>query len=541
MLRDEAYHLVDRLDILGITPRHLPTDLKPYPREQVALWLSEADTAQMTAKEKAWLHRARYRIDDSYVEENERGVLQFFFRNRRDLLHYHTENFRVYLNPQVYGGLGFGQANFTAANQPDESRTLFRNTRGATLRGSVFKKVGFYGEFSDNQLRYPQFFHTLADGRQAVPGAGFYKAFNEDGYDFLLTKGYLTYSPIEQLRFKFGRDRTFYGQGVQSLQFSDHATDRLLFDVMARFWKLEYHTNYSQMVDYIPGKPDNFGAHPKKYATVHNLYFRPTKNISLGLFESIIFASQLPNQSRGFELNYLNPLIFYRAIEQYNGSPENGAMGANFKVNFLQKFQTYGQIMLDDFNVSQTRESDGWWGNKYGLQLGLKYIDAFGLATLDLQLEANHLRPYLYAHYNVASNYMHYNQAMAHPLGANLQELIGVVRYRPLSRLNMELQLASTAQGRDAGNLNYGSNPLLSDITHDNGEANPDFGNETLQGERWNQFRANLRVSYELFLLNAFVDLDAFYRQESFAGNDFTNYAVLLSLRWHISRMPFRF
>ena len=45
--------------------------------------------------------------------------------------------------------------------------------------------------------------------------------------------------------------------------------------------------------------------------------------INIGLFESIVFSR--PNH---FELQYLNPVIFYRTVEQMVGSPDNAMIGA---------------------------------------------------------------------------------------------------------------------------------------------------------------------------------------------------------------------
>ena len=50
------------------------------------------------------------------------------------------------------------------------------------------------------------------------------------------------------------------------------------------------------------------------------------------------------------------------------------------------------------------------------LQLGAKYVDAFGINNLDLQLEMNRVRPFTHSHNDSISNYTHYNQPLAHPL-----------------------------------------------------------------------------------------------------------------------------
>ena len=57
---------------------------------------------------------------------------------------------------------------------------------------------------------------------------------------------------------------------------------------------------------------------------------------------------------------------------------------------------------------------------------GIKYINAFNLRNFDLQLETNIVRPYTYQHNDSIDNYSHYNQPLAHPLGANFAEVIAI-------------------------------------------------------------------------------------------------------------------
>ncbi|HCL82806.1 MAG TPA: hypothetical protein DIC22_02470, partial [Chitinophagaceae bacterium] len=103
----------------------------------------------------------------------------------------------------------------------------------------------------------------------------------------------------------------------------------------------------------------------------------------------------------------------------------------------------------------------GWWGNKQGLQLGIKYIDVFKVKNLDFQAEMNVMRPYTYSHNDTVANWSHYNQPLAHPFGANFFELIGILRYQPAYRWNIELKYIYNRQGLDSAGENFGSNILL--------------------------------------------------------------------------------
>ncbi len=108
------------------------------------------------------------------------------------------------------------------------------------------------------------------------------------------------------------------------------------------------------------------------------------------------------------------------------------------KANIAKRFQVYGQFLLDEFVLSEIKKNNGCWVNKWGIQLGAKYIDAFGIKNLDLQVEMNRVRPFTYSHSDSVANYTHYNQPLAHPLGANFQEFIGIARYQPAPKWLIE-------------------------------------------------------------------------------------------------------
>jgi hypothetical protein len=121
-------------------------------------------------------------------------------------------------------------------------------------------------------------------------------------------------------------------------------------------------------------------------------------------------------------------------VEGTVGSPDNAVAGIDFKANAFHQIQLYGQLLLDEFILKQITKNNGYWANKWGLQLGLKYIDAFTIKNLDVQFESNRVRPYTYAHSDSVANYTHYNLPLAHPLGANFQELIGIIKYQPAAK-----------------------------------------------------------------------------------------------------------
>ncbi len=88
----------------------------------------------------------------------------------------------------------------------------------------------------------------------------------------------------------------------------------------------------------------------------------------------------------------------------------------------------YGQFLLDEFSLGDMKGGEQSWKNKFGYQLGMKYYDAFSVKNLMIQAEYNHVRPYVYSHSNILTNYGHNNQSMGHLWGANFREFVGIAR-----------------------------------------------------------------------------------------------------------------
>ena len=104
-------------------------------------------------------------------------------------------------------------------------------------------------------------------------------------------------------------------------------------------------------------------------------------------------------------------------------------LGIGGSYNFDDSYKLYGQFLLGEFVLREFIAGTGWWGNKYGIQLGIQTPEAFKISGLHLLLEGNLVRPYTYSHSNTLSNYGYEMQPLAHPLGANFIEGIVEAKY----------------------------------------------------------------------------------------------------------------
>ncbi|HRG23220.1 MAG TPA: hypothetical protein PLL23_02475 [Chitinophagaceae bacterium] len=456
--------------------------------------------------------------------QTKKPVLKNFYTSPANLYEVHVKDFDLVINPVI-------QINLS--KEKDNSETLFQNTRGLTLRGRIANKIGFATYLTENQERLPFYVRDFVSARKAVPGAGFYKDFKTTGYDYFDARGYLTFNVTKYIDVAFGYDRNFIGNGHRSLFLSDVGNSNLFLKLNTRIWKFNYQNLFMELHNADNRSGDRLIG--KKYAAMHHLDVAVTKWLNVGLFEGVVFGR--PNR---FDFGYLNPIIFYRSVEQQNGSFDNSVAGLDVKANLPHKIQVYGQLMLDEFLLSEIKNNRGWWANKWGLQFGAKYIDAFGIPNLDLQLEHNRVRPFTYSHRDSVANYTHYNQPLAHPLGANFREWIAIARYQPAPKWQITGKLIAYTQGRDSSNRSFGSNIFYPNVPP---FRQADFGYEIGSGWKTSVFIGSFLVSYE-WRENLFFELSALVRKQEtktapvVSGN---TAVISFGLRWNMHRREFDF
>ena len=439
-----------------------------------------------------FMNNAEWITGDKSEFESKTSLWNTFYRTKAHLLEVDEKDFYLAVNPVI-------QQQQSIEN--DNEQRIFLNSKGVTLRGMIARKIGFSAYLTDNQERAPLFVQDRIINMHAVPGAGYYKLFKTTGTDYFDARGSIHFSVAKYVDVQFGYDKNFIGNGYRSLFLSDFGNSYMFLKLNTRIWKINYQNLYMELAPQFPntGRDDLLD---KKYATMHHLSINATKWLNIGLFEGVIFG-----RKNRFEFSYLNPVIFLRSAERNNGSADNGIAGLDFKANIARKLQLYGQWMLDEFLLKEIRDGNGWWGNKFGVQLGGKYIDVFKVRNLDIQGELNWVRPFSYSHYDSVSNYTHYNQPLAHPLGANFMEAIGIIRYQPHPKWTGSARLIVWKQGLDTAGVNFGGNIFKLNTTR-----SVDYGYTIPSGVAARGINAQLLVSYEP-KENIFLDLSLLIRR----------------------------
>ncbi len=394
--------------------------------------------------------------------------------------------------------------HFEVGRDNDFDKISWINSRGVFIRASLGKKVAIGSQFTENQAVYNDFRRGRIGAltQMVVPGQGIAKPYKENpgGFDYYFSEAYISYSPSKFFNFQLGTGKNFFGDGYRSLLLSDNSFSYPYFKITTDVWKIKYVNLWAQFQHLRDRMPD-IVAHTKKWGAFQYLSWNATKWLNISLFEAVLWNNRDSLGHRGFDVQYANPVIYLRPTEWSLGSPDNVLVGASGKITLFKNTALYGQVVLDEFKLNELKEGNGWYANKWGIQAGLKTFDLFRIKRLDFQSEMNVVRPFMYSHTDPVTNYAHFNQPLAHPMGSNFAELVSFLRYG-YKRVSVELQFVYAKHGSDTADLNYGNDMFLSYSTF----SQP-YGNHFFQAEP-----VNLKIMRATahFLINPSYNLNVY-------------------------------
>jgi hypothetical protein len=396
-------------------------------------------------------------------------------------------------------------------------RSVLSAIGGTHLKLNINNDFTFAASVFGGKNSFPFFLDTTIASQKIIPEIGQAYGSNKSGYSFFDYTGYISYSPKNNKIFNFqaGRDKHFIGDGYRSVLLSDFGAAYPYFRINTNIWRLQYNVWYTWMYDVTTanGLKHNYS---NKYGTFHYLSYNIVKEVNIGFFENIVWRGTDSNQVRTFDVNYLNPVIFFRPQEYSVGSPDNSFLGANLNATVFKKIKLYAQIGLDEFYLKEIRARRGWWANKQAWQLGIKYINALGIKGLKLQAEYNQVRPYTYTHGLVDQNYSHYGKPLAHPFGANFKEFLGFINFRRNSwELSWQGMYAIVGKDSADARSNVGQNIFLSYTSRPF-----EYGHYTTQGIKTTLLQSQFKFTWFIVPdMNMRLELGYIQRSEKNSRN----------------------
>ena len=365
--------------------------------------------------------------------------------------------------PLLVANVGAGIGNEVAAY----------TSAGALLRFTDFRRWDASFGYTFNYRTGPEYLSRWMDSTQIMPGVG--KANYSEGLGYYANNffGKLGFQAGKRVYLEAGRGKNFWGDGYRSLILSENAAaypyGRLTLDL----WKFRYNAMWAQTA---------FGSE-KKFFAMHGLSVNATKRLQFSFFEMVTWQAKDSLSNRGMDFHYLNPILFYRPVEYAQGSADNVILGAGAKWRPKKNIQVYTQVVVDEFLLREVKQKLGWWANKFGGQIGVRFFDV--LPGLSLQSELNSVRPFTYTHGSPLQSWGHNGQPLAHPWGANFWEWVNIAKYQKgvylFSNKNIWGSFGRDGIDEDGDgiNENFGG-----DIFRSYRKPYRQYGNKLLQGDR---------------------------------------------------------
>ena len=229
---------------------------------------------------------------------------------------------------------------------------------GAYLKGFIGDKFTVNGFYRYTGLDQPNYIDSSVFNQNTISSIGRVTNPGADMVNVNHWEATLLYNANKYFTFIAGKGNHFFGDGYRSLLLSDNAASYPFLKIESTFWKVKYVNLYSWHNDFRTGSNRN------KFSTSHYLSWNITKDINLGLFETVVWQGSDTLHNRGFEVTYMNPAIFYRAPEFSLGSADNSLIGASLKFRIKKNYIFYSQLILDEFYLVEMKAGNKWWANK---------------------------------------------------------------------------------------------------------------------------------------------------------------------------------
>jgi len=308
------------------------------------------------------------------------------------------------------------------------------------------------------------------------------------------------------LSVQLGREQLKYGVGYSdrlALSGNNPNMDFIKF-------KLKYGiVNYSSITAATVGEFEQVrDERYTKYFAANRLKLSFPDLFDFGIGESVIYSS------RGIDLAYLNPLIFYKFVEMSLQDRDNATLFFDIQTHFLKNLELQGTFFLDEnilFNLTELDQSI----NKTAYQIGAYVYEPLNIENLSLILEYTRIRPYVYTHFDPKNTYTASGIILGQEIGPNADQIYTKLSYNFSEWVTINLEYQRIRKGHNIvdanGNLirNVGGNVYQ---VHREGIDSDEA--KFLDGERVNTdyVLANLRVEP---IRDFIFDLNYVYRLDT--------------------------
>ncbi len=436
----EVYKFLDEMAAKQIITDYRDA-VKPLSRQSIAKFLIQVDSlkTQLTTVEQEQLQFYK----EEFYEEMKSLNYNNLSNERRHLYNYQSEPSKFMVDL-----IGSGSYDHMA-----DGKTLSELTSGISAYGYAGSNVGAYFYYHDSQdagsyistLGSQSALRPLSPMTAVVPSG--LTTTNSYDYNVLYAQvnvdlGFVTLS-AEQMQ-------NVWGSGENG--------NVILSTKAPAYPELKLHARLSKDIDftYIHGwlfagvydstltsSTQFWGLRPNKYLAASMLEVTPWNGVNIAVGQSEMYGGI----GRNPELEYLIPIMFFKAVSHGNGAgtPDNSEIFFNFKFNVVKKFSFYLPVIVNEFTtttfLSPTRNH-----NQVGFTLGGNAYDLFYHDTR-INVEYTRINPWVYNHNWIEGTYQSHDVNLGDWIGQNADLFTVSVYHRPLYNLEFGIQFQSLRKG----------------------------------------------------------------------------------------------
>lgn len=435
---ENIYNFIDDLASLQVIDAN--TAVKPYSREQIAKWLTQADEQKdmLSNPQQARLQIfiQEYALEAGHLKTGKATLYRKDSTLSAHLLPpevtWSDPLFRAVIRP-VYGIRYFSSTN----------QKFYQSYGGLEGIGYVGSKWCGYASLRDNHNSYeplarPTYFTQESGGHLK-------------GNDYSEMRGGLTYT-WKWGNFGLIKDHLEWGDNNNGSNIlSGHTPSFAMIKLHlnpAKWFEFEYFHGWlvSQVIDSANSYTTSNGYRAvfrRKYMAANMFTFKPFKRLNVSIGNSIIY-SDVPVQPA-----YLIPFLFYKSVDHtLNSGIENSNSQVFFNISSRQikHVHIFVSIFVDEFNSE--RVTDPKRTNFVSYKGGFS-VTGWPLKDISFAAEATRTTPLTYKHRIPATTYESNLFNLGHYMRDNSQDFYAVVRYSPWRTLQLKASYLMAVHGNE--------------------------------------------------------------------------------------------
>ncbi len=402
---------------------------------------------------------------------------RIFDDNPKYVYHYDDSEHNLYIAPLII-------LEDILKVQNNSTDNVFYGNIGLRTFGTLGNLLGYNLQFTNGLVLTGN--REILKLDKNISGNLKFMELNSD-FDFVESGVNLKY---KWLNISIAKEARQWGSGVMSsFYLSDDAQPFTAINIGVNFNIFSYLYTHGSLISYYPDSVrTGFNAVvPDRNLTMHRLSIKPEWG-EFAVWEGIVYSK------RGIDVNYLNPLSFYKSLEHYLRDRDNSLLGFDFTVRPVKNIELKGTFILDD--IIYRRIGKNYWSNKTAWNAGILYSPKL---PIDLGFEYSRIEPYTFSHFDILNNYTNDRHLLNSGMQPNSDQFAGIIRFWWGEKIPLKFKVAYIRHGE---NIYDENGKLIRNVGGDFNNARYINDSEFvyfLDGIRNDVIACEFNIGYEIF------------------------------------------